>query len=192
MGITQLSLNRINKYIDKIPNDNILIVGCQNLYNSENYGEIAHDYYLDKGYGVLSIDICGCNGSQVMDLRDELKFDTQFGLILQHGTVEHIEGSIYQAFKNIHEACKWGGIMIHENPRFNHWPEHGRHYFSMEFYKEFAKICDYELIEVCEEAAMSNHETGMNVCVVLRKINDTPFITEKQFNKIYKKYVYAA
>lgn len=190
MGITQLSLNRINKYIDKIPNDNILIVGCQNLYNSENYGEIAHDYYLSQGYGVLSIDICGCNGSQAMDLRDELKFETQYGLILQHGTVEHIECSIYQAFKNFHDACAINGVMIHENPKRNNWPEHGNHYFTSEFYVELSDALGY-CMDTEEEPAMGNVDSGWNVCAVLRKLNDTTFITEKEFNKIYKKHIYA-
>lgn len=190
MGITQLSLNRINKYIDKIPNDNILIIGCQNLYNPENYGEIAADYYLDKGYAVLSIDICGCNGSEVMDLRDDLRFDGDYGLVMQHGTIEHIDGSIYMAFKNLHEACSENGVMIHENPKTGNWPGHGNHYFTAEFYVQLADACGY-CMETEEEPAMGNTTDGWNICSVLIKRGDEPFISEKVFNKIYKKHIHA-
>lgn len=190
MGITQNSLNRINKYIDKIPNDIILIVGCQNLYNPENYGEIAESYYLDKGYGVLSIDICGCNGAEVMDLREDLKFSGSYGLILQHGTIEHIDGDIYQAFKNFHEACEVNGIMIHENPKTGNWPGHGYHYFTSEFYVQLSDACGYCL--TCdEEPAMGNDIDGWNVCAVLIKRDNEPFISKTQFNKIYKKHIHA-
>lgn len=190
MGITQLSLNRINKYIDEIPNNNILIVGCQNLYNSENYGEIAADYYREAGYNVKDIDICGCNGSEPMDLRNDLKFSDDYALILQHGTIEHIDGSIYMAFKNMHEACILHGVMIHENPKTKNWLFHGNHYFIEKFYVDFAKACGYDLIEVTSEAAMSNDVDGWNVCAVLRKMDNEPFISELLFNKIYKKHVY--
>lgn len=190
MGITHLSLNRINKYIDQAPNDNILIVGCQNLYNEENYGEIAAEHYLSLGYGVLSIDICGCNGSEPMDLRNDLKFSDDYGLILQHGTVEHIDGSIYMAFKNMHEACSVNGIMIHENPKTGNWPGHGNHYFTTEFYVQLSDAMDY-CLSADEEPAMGNTTNGWNICAVFTKREDTNFMTETAFNKIYKKHVHA-
>jgi len=190
MGITAMSLERLNKYIH--PADNILMLGCQNLYNSENYGQIAHEYFLDKVHSIKTIDICGCQGAEIMDLREDLKFNREYSLILQHGTIEHCDcESLYQVFKNIHEACENRAIIIHENPRFNHWPEHGKHFFSVEFYAELAKICDYEVLELCEEPAMGNFETGMNVCCVLRLNDDAKFCTEAKFNKIYKAHIYA-
>ena len=189
MGITTLSLNRINKNLK--PSFKILMIGCQNLYNTENYGQIAHNYFKDLGYDIRTIDILGCQGSEKADLREDLELEPIYDMINDCGCKEHIDGSLYQPFKNIHEACKSGGIMIHENPRFNHWPEHGQHYFSMDFYIELSKICGYELMEVCEEAAMSNYETGMNVCVTLKKVKENKFITEIAFNKIYKKHIHA-
>lgn len=189
MGITQKSLDRLNKYLQK--NDSILMLGCQNLYDTENYGKIAHEYFLDRVHSIKTIDICGCQGAEIMDLREDLKFNKEFSLILQHGTIEHIDGSLYQPFKNIHEACCIGGIMIHENPKTGNWPLHGQHYFTKDFYVQFAKVCNYELLEVCEEAAMGNTIDGWNVCAVLRKKYDAEFISETKFNKIYKAYIHA-
>jgi hypothetical protein len=187
MGITQNSLDRFNRHI--AATDTMLILGCQNMYNNKNYGEIARDYFSAKGFTVVDMDITGCQESQPADLREVLNFKGEFGIILQHGTIEHIEGSLYQPFKNIHEACAVNGIMIHENPMTGNWPEHGYHYFTQKFYIELAKACNYELLEVCSEPAMSNTIDGWNICAVLLKIEDVEFISEEDFNKIYSKHI---
>lgn len=182
MGITSTSLQRIDRYIK--PNSNILIVGCQNIYSAENYGEIAQDYFRELGHTVKSIDIYACNGAEVADLREDLKFGAIYDLVLQHGTVEHVDGALYWPFKNIHEACKVGGIMIHENPETKSWPNHGQHYFDLDFYLEFCKLCNYELLENTREAAMSNTVDGWNISAVIRKIGNSKFPTEDEFNKL--------
>lgn len=187
MGITQNSLERFNKYIAII--DSMLIIGCQNMYNAENYLDRAEDYFTEKGFNVDVIDIIGCQGSMIADLREDLQFKNNYGIVLQHGTVEHVDGSLYQPFKNIHEACALNGFMIHENPMTNNWPQHGYHYFTQKFYVELAKACNYELLEVCAEAAMSNTVDGWNICAVLRKNADNDFISEDAFNTIYSKHI---
>lgn len=186
MGITADSLNRINKYLKH--GDSILILGCQNLYNSENYGEIAHSYYEQHQYNVFSLDILGCQGSKPMDLRD-LLYLCRVDLVLQHGTIEHIDGSLYTPLMNIHNSCKAGGVMIHENPLTDNWPGHGQHYFTPDFWDNLAKTCEYELIENTTEPAMGNTVDGWNSCAVLRKLNDREFISEEQFNQLYKSYI---
>lgn len=190
MGITQESLNRINKHIK--PNSEILIVGCQNIYSAENYGEIAEDYFEKLGHDVISIDILGCQGSYVADLRGDLSktiWWRTFDLVLQHGTVEHIDGPLYQAFKNLHESCKKGGILIHENPESASWPLHCPHYFTMSFYRELAIKCNYSILEIIGEAAMGNTTDGWNVCAVFKKVNDEYFISEQIFNEIYADHI---
>lgn len=187
MGITQNSLDRFNRHVANL--DTMLILGCQNMYGDTNYGEIARDFFTRHGFKVTDIDITGCQGSQQVDLREQINFENQFGIIMQHGTVEHIDGSLYTPFKNIHESCAVNGVMIHENPMTGNWPEHGYHYFTQKFYVELAKVCNYELLEVCSEAAMGNFETGWNICSVLRKIEDIEFIREEDFNKIYSKHI---
>lgn len=189
MGITKLSLDRINRYIK--PNDMMLLVGCQNLYSADLYGHIAQDYFRSLGHTVKSIDIYECNGADVMDLRDDLKFEPEYDLVLNHGTQEHVDGSLYQPFKNHHEACKLGGVIIFENPKTGNWPEHGEHYFTMDFYTALAFAAGYEILELCEEAAMGNYESGMNVCSVLKKAFDGEFMSEEQFKLIYDEFIFA-
>lgn len=188
MGITKLSLDRIEKWIH--PDDNILILGCQNCYWPENYGQLADDYFSMQGFPVRTIDITGCQGAEIADLREDLAFDAAYTLILQHGTIEHIDGDLYQALKNIHEACAVGGKMIHENPRTQNWPGHGYHFFTMEFWEAFSGACNYGLIESCEEPAMGNDVDGWNVVSVLEKLPHSEFISELKFNKIYEQFVF--
>lgn len=187
MGITTLSLERINKHLQ--PNSNILIIGCQNLYNAENYGQIAANYFRDLGHTVKDIDIYECNECQIADLRENWKASPEYDLVLQHGTVEHIDGGLYEPLKNLHESCKAGGIMIHENPKAGNWPGHGQHYFTKGFWSALADVCIYEVHELTEEPAMGNDTDGWNVCCVLRKSSDSKFITEEQFNKIYDQHI---
>lgn len=187
MGITQNSLNRFDRYI--ATTDTMLILGCQNIYSDGNYGELAHDFFKAKGFKPYTIDITGCQESVVADLRDDLHFSAGFGVVMQHGTLEHIHGKLYQPFKNIHEACADGGFMIHENPMTGNWPEHGYHYFTQKFFIELAKSCHYDLLEICSEAAMGNTVDGWNICAVLRKTDTMEFISEKAFNKIYAKHI---
>ncbi len=187
MGITQKSMDRLNPFLK--PNSNILIIGCQNLYDNDHYMEVAQDYFRSIGHTVKSIDVYACNGADVMDLREDLKFEPIYDLVLQHGTVEHVDGGLYQPFKNMHEACKVDGVMIHENPKTDNWPGHGQHYFTKDFYLYFARACNYDLNEVTEEPAMGNVTDGWNVCAVMIK-KEPEFIFEKVFNDIYKQFIF--
>jgi hypothetical protein len=189
MGITSLSLQRINRYIH--PNSKILLIGCQNIFSPENYGEIAQDYFRSLGHTVKSIDVYECNGADVMDLRDELHFERIYNLVLQHGTVEHVNGSLYWPFRNMHEACEDDGIMIHENPKKGNWPDHGEHYFTKDFYFQLANWCGYGIMEIDEEPAMGNIIDGWNVSCVLKKGIHMEFLSEDRFNEIYAKYIFA-
>lgn len=178
MGITRLSLDRIDRHVKE--KGKMLILGCQNLYNSENYYDVAHPYFENLGFSVRSWDITGCQGSEIVDLREDLELRAEYDYITDFGTCEHINGSLYQPYKNIHEGTVIGGIIIHENPRFGHWDGHGQHYFTQKFYEQLCSDCDYELLEVGEEPAMGNSETGMNIYSVIRKVGDK-FCTEEQF-----------
>jgi hypothetical protein len=189
MGITQLSLDRLNRNNCLKANYLMLELGAQNIYANQNYGDVAKYYFQRLGIVHQSIDIIEHQGADKQDLRIDLGYNGGCDCVTNFGTLEHVDGSLYQPLKNIHEACKVGGIMIHENPKTGNWPGHGQHYFTKDFWIELAKACKYELIEVCEEAAMSNTKDGWNVCAVLRVAKDSKFITELQFNKIYNEHI---
>ena len=155
----------------------------------ENYGEIAANYFKMAGHVVKDIDIYECNGCQIADLRDDWRAEPYFDMVFQHGTIEHIDGGLYQPLKNLHESCLIGGLMIHENPLTNNWPLHGKHYFTKDFWTAFADRCNYEVHELTEEASMGNYVDGWNVSCVLKKTADSVWLSEKEFDKIYKLYI---
>lgn len=185
MGITQKTLERLvnHKVLEK--GSKMLELGAQNVYDSENYGKVAKEIFEGMGIIHTSIDIKQHQGAIEADLREPLTFTkSKFDLVTDYGTTEHVEGNLYEAFKNIHNLCKKGGIMIHENPKTGNWPEHGFNYYTKSFYEMLAELAKYEILELTEEPAMGNTTDGWNVCAVLRKTEANKFIEESDFNKL--------
>lgn len=189
MGITQQSLNRLTPYLK--PHIHMLELGAQNMYDNGHYGWIAKDYFESINIHHISVDIIEHQGCVQCDLRELHPFNAKNDIVTNFGTAEHVDGSLYNPFKNIHNACKVDGIMIHENPKTGNWPSHGQHYFTMGFYPEFAMACGYQVVELTEEPAMGNVIDGWNVSCVLKKLSDNEFITEEQFNKIYDAHIFS-
>jgi hypothetical protein len=187
MGITADSMKRLTPYLR--PGINMLELGAQNTYYNPHYGRIAKDVFEEMLISHISIDIIEHQKCVQADLREKIPFEANNHMVTNFGTLEHVDGSLYTPFLNIHNACKEGGVMIHENPMTGNWPGHGYHYFTQKFYIELAKACKYELLEVSTEAAMGNTVDGWNICAVLRKVVDNDFIPEEDFNKIYVKHI---
>lgn len=183
MGITQQSIKRLGAH-DLLKPCKVLILGCQNMYIPNHMQELAYDYFTRLGFEVDVWDVSGCQGSTVVDLRDELEVVEQYDLILDHGTLEHVDGFYHMAHRNVHELCKVGGIIVHENPKSGHWPDHGKNYVTMKFYHQLAELNNYEILEIAEEYAEHNYTDGGNICAVLRKRGDVPFISENTFAKL--------
>lgn len=197
MGITTDSLQRLKRFNCLEDAKKILVCGCQNIYDNSfegvTYGMIAQEYFDNIGVDAIAIDITGCNGSYTIDLREEGVLDQfiddgLFEAIVNHGTFEHIEGKegFYTAFKNIHNACEVGGIMIHETPKTGHWLGHGNHYTTESFYTELARLMGYEVLDLCEHFAMGNTIDGGLVNCVLKKTEATSdeFISLDEFLKL--------
>lgn len=188
MGITHDSLARINRYLQ--PNMKMLELGAQNMYDTEHYGWIAKDYFESIPIQHISVDIIEHQKCVQCDLRELHPFKSQNDIVTNFGTLEHVDGSLYIPFKNIHNACAVGGIMIHENPLIMNWPGHGQHYFTREFYMALGMNMQYAPLEICTEAVMGNTTDGWNVCAVLKKTKNNEFMSEEKFNKIYERYVF--
>ena len=184
MGITAFSKNMIRQYGGEHQGIRHLLVGCQNMYDNEHYGQIAQDYYRGFNQDVVSIDITACNDSLEHDLRKPLHM-ASFDFISQHGTLEHVESreGFYLAFKHLHEVLEMDGIIIHENPKTGNWAGHGNHYLTQGFYTELAELMDYDIVEIGEHPAMGNTTDGWNIYCVLRKRKEE-FISLEEFNKL--------
>ena len=184
MGVTDFSLELLKKHNLDAKGLKVLELGCQNLYNQNNYGQISNDYFKEKGQEIDSIDLEGCNGSDVVNLDNPIpkKYLNKYDVITNFGTSEHC-GDFYQTFKNIYDACKVGGIMICETPKKGNWPGHGNHYVITHFYKELCHDMDFTIMDLGEHPAMGNKIDGWNVYCVFRKIDDRKFISKETFNK---------
>lgn len=185
MGITQKSLDRLLRHQVLDKGTKMLELGAQNTYDNLNYGKVAKDVFEPMGINHTSIDIKPHQGAIEVDLRQPVTFTrSKFDLVTDFGTTEHVDGSLYEAFKNIHNLCKKGGVMVRENPKTGSWPDHGHHYFTQEFYLKLSALAGYEILELTEEAAMGNTTDGWNVCAVLKKTEANKFIEEEDFNKL--------
>lgn len=189
MGITTDSLRRLQRVstlVGETKGLKMLELGCQNIYDNEvcgnRYGMIAKDFFEEQGFEHTSVDICGCQKSIKLDLRQPHNLGL-FDIVTDYGTTEHVEGRVgyYEAFKNIHNACKVGGLMIHETPKTGHWLGHGHNYVTEEFYKGLCSKTGYKIIELGEHFAMGNIADGGLIVCVLQKMVDNEFIAKESF-----------
>lgn len=180
MGITSFSLSILDKYVKE--GKSVCELGAQNLYD-KHYDKhpYADVYYKSKGMTYECIDLSKENGAIEMDLESPQKIQTQFDLVTDFGTSEHIKDS-YNVHKIIHDLTKVGGIIIKENPKTGNWIGHGFNYVSVDFYNKLAELNGYEILEIDEHPAMNNTIDGWNVYVVFKKVKDSKFISRTKFN----------
>jgi hypothetical protein len=186
MGITQKSIERLNRH-NCLSNVKMCELGAQNIYeDGDYYGTIAKHYLQRYGVEHSSYDILVHQECEFIDLRKPIANDLKglFDVVTDFGTTEHVEGNYYEANKNIHDMCKVGGLIIRENPLTGNWIGHGHNYLDEKFYIDLASKNNYEILELCIEAAMGNFVDGNNVCVVLRKTSESEFMSEKEFSKL--------
>jgi len=109
----------------------------------------AKPIYSSWGAQHISIDLNGMNGALVLDLDRPIPVSmvNAFDLVTNYGTLEHVNNQ-FQAFKNVHDLVRIGGVMIHTLPPPNSWPNHGRYYYSEEFVTQLAKACAYKILRM--------------------------------------------
>ena len=113
----------------------MLELGCQNIY-ADGYTPMTTSLFeFPNRFGVImeTWDILGCQNSKIVDLREPINQEHYgiYDVVTDFGTTEHVDGNYYQARKNIHNACKVGGMMIHETPLTGHWHGHGHNYLTL-------------------------------------------------------------
>lgn len=111
--------------------------------------ELVKELYADL-FGnpkVTSIDLDGPT-SQKIDL-NEIVMVRNAGdtgtceTVINHGTAEHIF-NVANVYRAMHDACKVGGLMIHEGP-FTGWIDHGFWCIQPTLYYDLAAANGYDL-----------------------------------------------
>lgn len=186
MGATGKSIEVINDIRVKFNPRTVCDLGAQNNYDQPKLpAPYMSEWWKQKGVKeYMSIDLSGENESKVWNLSEPLKTTKTFDLVMDLGTLEHIK-DFYQGLVNIDKLTKVGGIIYRENPMTGHWPGHGYHYVTEQFYHELAPRAGYELIRLETHYAMHNYETGGNIIAVMRKTREG-FITRDKMPQTFK------
>lgn len=109
--------------------------------------EFTTSFYHQLGYKhYLAIDMNAKLGAIQMDLNTDLKstyrFTHQYSLVIDNGTGEHIFDQ-HMVFKNQHELCEVGGIILNCKPFFP-WINHGFFTFQPVLFRDLAYANNYE------------------------------------------------
>lgn len=109
------------------------------------------------------------------DLRNELILSYKADIITNMGTSEHVEtdGGQQMFFKNFHNACKVGELMIHCVPEKDSYKDHCFYWYDQTFFKELATKNKYRVLEL---ESIGVNEGHMNVWVAMIKTEDNEFI----------------
>jgi len=153
----------------------------------------ARSLYTNAGYQRhISIDAIGQDGALVYDLNKDLVadygFTDRFDLVTNLGTAEHCFNQ-FQFFKNIHDTCRAGGLMIHAAPCAGN-VNHGFFNYQPRFFADLAAANGYEMLRMAftvdynsklfrydPEVFRKYDSRDLLLYVVLRKAGDTPFQT---------------
>lgn len=150
----------------------------------------ARDLYSRYGFSsYASIDQSGYLGSIPLDLNRDVReqgHTDSYEVVTNAGTLEHCFDQL-SAFRNMHELCRTGGLMIHVMPSqgqvnhafYNYHPRfiwelaHANRYEVVSFY--FAIDFRPLLFPYSADAFKQHEDRDIMLYVVLRKASATPF-----------------
>ncbi len=106
------------------------------------------EFFTSLGYDHTSVDINGQDGALPIDLRKCLRTElvargrnhTQFDVVTNIGTTEHVVDNQEAVWRNVWEAVRPGGWLLSITPKPGQWRWHGLWYPRREFYAAFAEL----------------------------------------------------
>jgi SAM-dependent methyltransferase len=127
------------------------------------YGDVAPDFQVDEPENLFAIakafyrdlfapsvthavDINGSPQAMRQDLNRPLRLAHTYDVVINHGTAEHVF-NIGQVFASIHNACKTGGLMIHDAPCTG-WLDHGFYCLQPTLFYDLAAANGYDVKRV--------------------------------------------
>lgn len=139
----------------------------------------AKQYFELFGIEHTSIDLNGEDGALPVDLNLEIvELRKHYDIITDIGTGEHIKNQ-YMYFRNVHNLCKIGGVIVHVLPKINEWKNHCPYRYTVEFFEKLSEIYLYDIIELKTERCGA----GISVMAILKKTKQIN-ITENVFNTL--------
>ena len=155
--------------------------GNQGSYRNK----IAKKIYEERGVLHTSMDLNGRDGALPIDLGQPVPsiYVNQFDVVTNYGTIEHINNQ-FETFKNVHDMCKEGGIMIHVFPLLGNWLKHCRYHYSEKFVTKLASVCDYCVIKhtILDELDYQMRKNMIAITYIKKK--NSRFVTREEFSRI--------
>lgn len=152
-----------------------------NLINS-GYA-VAKDYFQSKGIDHTSIDLNGLNGSISLDMSKPLpdEYHNNFDILTNVGMTEHIKQNQVQAFKNIHDSVRVGGLFMHFVPMIDNFNKaHCDYFYSDTFFAKLARLNGYIML-FNGQITYESEQFGILTCAVMRKMTNNTFKPGKLF-----------
>lgn len=161
------------------------------LLDSEKTISSASELYKHLGFeSHSSIDGFEAENCHVIDLNKDIsikeELELKADLVTNFGTTEHIFNQ-YSAFKNIHNLCSVGGVIVHSVPIAGN-VQHGYYNYQPRMFQEMALINEYEilslyiaadywpaLIPYSKENLFKNRYKDLMLLVAFRKNTESPF-----------------
>lgn len=129
-------------------------------------------WFQSQGWRHVSIDLNGLGGALKLDLQQPLDVPAlggPFDVVTNYGTTEHVEEQ-EPCWCNVNALVKVGGLLVSCTPL--DWPRHGRWYPREEWYREFADLNGYEIIDLWYLTDRTQRHT---ICMRMKKVGDKPY-----------------
>jgi len=160
----------------------MLEFGNQSILGDFTPERSGKEYYTNRGFEHLSLDLNGKAGALKVDLSKPFtckEWRSHFDVITNAGTSEHVEPlkGQYQCFKNIHECLRVGGLAIHVVPsaqelaKHGAWDGHCNNYYSEAFFRLLAERNSYSILSM---QLLQNL-----LCVCYRKDSEQEFMRDQ-------------
>ncbi len=122
-------------------------------WDPQKYKTTADYYKQEHGAQYIAFDLNSEMGAIPLDLNRpvaEQNHLQQYDLVVNNGTSEHLFNQ-YQVFKNMHDLCILGGIMLNIVP-FSPWINHGFFNYNPIFFRDLMLANDYKhgFIWICD------------------------------------------
>jgi hypothetical protein len=172
----------------------MLELGCQVLRKTlrdklKARKKTSKHYFKKIGFNHISIDICGCYKSMIVDLSKPIDsiYHNKFDIVTNSGTTEHIypasPQSQSQCFENIHVCTKKGGIMIHMLPIVGDYLGHSCVFYNEEYFYALAKSNNYDIVDIRIIKDVNKPRTDLvGACFIKRNDN----IFNKNDNNVFQ------
>jgi len=160
----------------------VCMIELGNQHIGGAFRDTSKNYFSSIVKKHISIDLNGEDGALALDLNSEIKGVEQGDIVTNYGTSEHVSDQ-YECFKNMHNLCKTGGIIINFVPPAGYWPGHCPYYYNLEYFKVLGEKNCYKIIEnkIFTEPPYTGALTMISC--VFQKIDDSVFINKSEFDK---------